>query len=567
MPYSHIMSKRHQVTLTAFLLAFLAVAFGAPQQNAGTPPPPQPEIRGVVLEPATNQPVVDAEIELSVQTPGPVKINGGWKTDPSRKSRTDFSGAFRLPLDKPGPYRVEAKKPGYSAPAAGGPNYREVTLTAENPMAEVKMYLVQPGRITGLVVEEETGKPIATLHLRTARMNARLGGFEPGGTPATTDSDGQFAVTGLAPGEYAVEIKAQGEQEKRVLTRLPGEDAATERDYEHTYWPGGHGADAALPVMVGSGATVHIGKLLVRKVPYYRVHVRIPVSNCEAGETLHVAESFQAGRSRWQHPLASVPCGKDLYVTGFSPGTYGLMLSNGGGTPENLATAFISFSIVDRNLELTAPLARGVAVDGVFLAEDGTKLPDLANTRISLRATDQFSGSMGAGMPVLPTPDGKFRIEGVRLVEQMVFISGLGPGNYVKEIRYNGAAVVGDIVTLQGGVMAHKLTIVIDDKPGTIVGAVMSGDKPVSRPVVIAKRWPPQNPMSPSGTVGARGDEAGQFRIGGLVPGDYHLIAVRSLDPATWNEAAADRAFAAAKKTEVGPNNVLNVTLEVTDLR
>jgi hypothetical protein len=149
----------------------------------------------------------------------------------------------------------------------------------------------------------------------------------------------------------------------------------------------------------------------------------------------------------------------------------------------------------------------------------------------------------------------------------MVFISGLGPGNYVKEIRYNGAAVVGDIVTLQGGAMAHKLTIVIDDKPGTILGAVMSGDKPVSRPVVIAKRWPPQNPMSPSGTVGARGDEAGQFRIGGLVPGDYHLIAVRSLDPATWNEAAADRAFAAAKKIEVGPNNVLNVTLEVTDLR
>ena len=566
MPYSHIMSKRHQVTLTAFLLAFLAVAFGAPQQNAGTPPPPQPEIRGVVLEPATNQPVVDAEIELSVQTPGPVKINGGWKTDPSRKSRTDFSGAFRLPLDKPGPYRVEAKKPGYSAPAAGGPNYREVTLTAENPMAEVKMYLVQPGRITGLVVEEETGKPIATLHLRTARMNARLGGFEPGGTPAITDGDGQFAVTGLAPGEYAVEIHPQAAQEKRVLTQTPKDSPAAEPDYEHTYWPGGHGADAALPVTIGSGATVHIGRLPVRKVPYYRVHLRIPVSNCEAGETLHVAESFQAGRSRWQHPLASVPCGKDLYVTGFSPGTYGLMLSNGGGTPENLATAFISFSIVDRNLELTAPLARGVAVDGVFLAEDGTKLPDLANTRISLRATDQFSGSMGAGMPVLPTPDGKFRIEGVRPVEQMVWVYGLASGNYVKEIRYNGAAVSGEIVALESGAMAHKLTIVIDDKPGTITGAVMSGDKPVSRPVVIGRKWPPQNPPSPSGMAGARGDEAGQFRIGGLVPGEYHLIALRSIDFTT-NQEAVERALAAAKKIEVGPNNVLNVTLEVTDLR
>src|ERR1035441_5202988 len=116
--YPHIMSTWQQVAWTTFLSAFLAVGFSAPQ-NAGSPPPQHPEIRGVVLEPGTNQPVVDAEIELSVQTPGPVKINGGWKADPSRKSRTDFSGVFRLPLDKPGPYRVEAKKAGYSAPAAG----------------------------------------------------------------------------------------------------------------------------------------------------------------------------------------------------------------------------------------------------------------------------------------------------------------------------------------------------------------------------------------------------------------------------------------------------------------
>jgi hypothetical protein len=206
-------------------------------------------------------------------------------------------------------------------------------------------------------------------------------------------------------------------------------------------------------------------------------------------------------------------------------------------------------------------------VDGVFLAEDGTKLPDLANTRISLRATDQFSASIGAGMPVLPTPDGKFRIEGVRPVEQTVSIFGLGAGNYVKGIHYNGAAVSGDIVALQGGAMTHKLTIVIDDKPGAITGTVMSGDKPVSRPILIARKWPPPSVPGPSGMAVARGDEAGQFRMGGLVPGDYHVIALRSVDPGTTNEAALERALAAAKKIEVGLGNVLNVTLEVTELR
>ena len=175
--------------------------------------------------------------------------------------------------------------------------------------------------------------------------------------------------------------------------------------------------------------------------------------------------------------------------------------------------------------------------------------------------------SMDEGTPASPAPDGTFRKEGVRLVEQMVQVTGLGAGNYVKEMRYNGAALKGDILTLHSGAMTHKLTIVIDDKPGTITGAVMSGDKPVSRPFVVGLKWPPETPRSPSGTAGARGDETAQFRIGGLVPGEYHLIAVRSNDPATFDLVVLERALAAAKKIEVGPGNVLNVTLEVTELR
>jgi len=58
-----------------------------------------------------------------------------------------------------------------------------------------------------------------------------------------------------------------------------------------------------------------------------------------------------------------------------------------------------------------------------------------------------------------------------------------------------------------------------------------------------------------------------QPQIGGLVAGDYHAIGVRALDPGTTNQAALERALAAAKKIEVCPNNVLNVTMEVTGLR
>jgi hypothetical protein len=175
---------------------------------------------------------------------------------------------------------------------------------------------------------------------------------------------------------------------------------------------------------------------------------------------------------------------------------------------------------------------------------------------------------MGGSLPVSPAPDGKFRIEGVRLLDQTVQILGLGPGNYIKEIRYNGVKVAADTVALDSGGMGYTLTVVIDDKPGAITGAVMSGDKPVSQPFVVARKWPPPDgPMRSRWGLGtARGDDAGRFRIAGLAPGEYRVLALRSLDPSTSN-AALERAWSAAKKIEVGPSGLQNVTLEVTDLR
>jgi hypothetical protein len=559
-----------------YLSAFLAVAVSAAGQSGAPAVPPRPEIRGVVLEPGSNQPVADAEIELSVQTGGPVKLNGGWKLEPGRKGRTDYSGAFRLALDKPGPYRVEAKKPGYNDPGLRTPSYREVTLTEANPAAEVKMYLSQPGRITGLIVNEETGKPVAKLPLKARRVNPSSGALEPFGPDVVTDANGEFQVTGLAPAEYAVEVhsrtpggeKAAANQAKRVLTSLPpGDEKAGETDWEHTFWPGGHGEDAVLPVAVGSGATVHIGRIPVRKVPYYRVRVRIPEGGCESGEMVSVGEAILNGRgSVTTHGLTEVPCPKELFVTGFSPGSYRLQLSVRGREPGKQATASVPFSIVDQNVEVTAALSLGITIEGALVAEDGTKLPDLAKTRIVLDPVDHNVFSMDEAAPAMPASDGTFRKEGVRLVDQSVRVIGLGTGNYVKAIRYNGATVKDGLVTIQSGALAHQLTIVIDDKPGTITGVVMSGDKPVNAARVMVMKWPQPAVLAPNGMAGARADEAGQFGVAGLVPGEYRAIAVRSADLGGWTEAAMNRALAAAKKIEVGPANTVNVTLEVTEI-
>lgn len=90
----------------------------ATQQDAKKPP----EIHGVVMEADVNLPVAGAEVTLYNQAPGPVKINGGWQPDSTRKTKTDDSGSFTLTLDAPGDYRVESRKEGYEADEMSGWN-------------------------------------------------------------------------------------------------------------------------------------------------------------------------------------------------------------------------------------------------------------------------------------------------------------------------------------------------------------------------------------------------------------------------------------------------------------
>ena len=147
-----------KAVVLATLLAL--AAYAAPQA------PADPEIRGVVVEPGVNLPVAGATVELSVQTTSSVKINGGWLPD-KRKATTDERGRFSLTLDKPGPYRVEARKDGYLDPGRDGPPaYAEVKLTADHPVADVKLSLVPPTALTGTAINDDTGKPLAGVRVR-----------------------------------------------------------------------------------------------------------------------------------------------------------------------------------------------------------------------------------------------------------------------------------------------------------------------------------------------------------------------------------------------------------------
>ncbi|HWQ55340.1 MAG TPA: carboxypeptidase-like regulatory domain-containing protein [Bryobacteraceae bacterium] len=545
--------------ILALVLLAGALVFG---QKA----PVHPEIRGVVLEPGTNLPVEHAEILFFTQQPGPVKLNGGWKRDETRKTVTGNTGAFTLTVEKPGPYRVEARREGYVGMDLPGqpPKHAEVTLTQDKPVAEVKLFLARPGQVMGSVIDEDTRKPIPSFRLSAARKHGVLGFVSD--ASATTNAEGRFVASGLTPGEYIVKILPQTAPAKRVLTSFTEQDAKkVDRDYEHTYWPGGHGEDVAMPVNLISGSTVDVGPISVRKVPYHRVHVRIPVSNCAAGDKMSVSEEIIWGRRLSQRRLTEVPCGKDVLVTGFSPGNYRLIFVIQGRTAADRGTASVPFSINNENIEIAASIVPGVPVDGVVIASEGARLPDFSKIKVALRPVDAV-GFLDHLPFVVPESDGKFRFPELRLLAHTISIMGVGPTHYVKEIRYNGSPLPDANVPVDRENMTRTLTIVVDDKSGTISGAVTRRGEPVSRPYIIAAKWPLSSDKMLPGWERAKGDENGRFQMGGLAPGEYRLIALSSVEWDTSFEAL-DEALTTGKKVEVGANGFQTVALEPVELR
>jgi hypothetical protein len=540
------------------LLAFAAAAF---PQTVGTPPT-RAEIHGVVAEAATGAPVPGATVDLDFY--GPTQPNLMPSPPKSTEStEADAAGVFSFNLETTGYYGIRVSKEGYRGlgkTAGGLPSERYLTLTDKAPSVQTTLYLSKPGSLAGRLVDGETGKPLA---------GVRVSVF---GSAGRTDKDGEFSVKGLAPGEYVAAIGPQAVSKDRVRASFTEDDfKAVDEDFEQTFWPGGHGRESALPVLLGPGADRHIGELKLSKIPYYRVLLRMPPASCGPENDLNITEFIQLPGGGWTfQPLSSAACAKGILVTGFAPGAHRLILSVSNPDPDDALTGSVPFTITDRNVELTVSLSRGVELNGAFVAADGAKPPDFTKLRLMARPIGA-DGSMRQGPPTAPDDDGKFRLSGVLSVDSVLMIRGAGPSHYVKEIRYNGALVANDTLPLGLPSAAHDVTVVLDDKPASVTGVVMSGDKPVDKPAVILKKWPPAGGgLLEVGVLAARGDAQGRFQLSGIPPGQYRALALRSATVTKYLNSPGDRgqeavlfgAMEGSKIIELGPNARVTVTLE-----
>lgn len=553
-------------------------ALFAAQDSA--PKPPKPEIRGLVIEPGTANPIPDVDVTL-VRLPmtGPRIVSTAIKPDIIDVTKTDATGAFSFSVDKMGDYRVEAYKEGFRTDSPTGSSVT-VTLDDDHPRREVKFLLTHPGELSGRVLDEETHKPLpkVSVHAATLRYSHGRPIAFPAGA-ATTDIEGRFTITGLQPGKYIVRVwshlysQAEGQARpeacehglERISTNFSEDDLKTvDWDYEPSWWPGGAGLDSAYPMLLTSGTSLSFGDVLARKKPAYSVRVSV-ASTCGPKDTvkwdvvpLTVAQTFsEAG---------SAPCGKDILLRGLLPGRYRLEAAMLGGTRETREKGSAGFEVVDKNISVSVPIARGIDIDGKIVLADGAGKPDFKT--IGLRLSPIGWAPFG-GEEVNPiSTEGRYRIVNVAARDQRLFVDGLANPYYVKQVLYNSHPLSDNVLPVDAYAMAHGLEIVIDDKPATLSGTATQSDNPVAQPYVVLVRWP-ANTLDPYfSEISTTGDDNGRFQFSGLAPGEYRLFAVLGSAKYRLEEPhVLDRLLGDAAKVTLSERNAQNVTCELKEIR
>jgi len=536
------MNRKPQLKLTRIFATsiFVAALLCAAPQDPGAKKPETPQIRGTVIEYGTSHGIDEVDVTLErLADEGPRIVSPAIPKNIISTAKTDTSGAFVFEIDKFGDYRVTIYKDGYNLPGAftqGFSMNATVTLDKAHPRREARFQLARPGEISGRVVDDDTKEPVVGLSvslLHYPYTQGRLMGMPGGG--AATDAAGRFVARGLAPGEYVASLgprmqpgaalKARPELQKYgedLLMQEFSEDdlKKVDRDYEQTYWPGGSDLSAAFPVLIGSGGSVDMGQLTVRKVPVYRVRVSL---QCPQGA---VAGVDVRGESRRGTTIGSVPCGKDFLMRGFPPGSYRLEAAVESRNRLGREKGSVPFEIVDKNIEITVPVTRGVDLDGRVVLAEGASKPDYAKIQLRLSPIG-WAGFLGDEQNPIDT-QGKFSVVNTAIRDQQLWVSGLARPCYVKEVRYNGHPISDNVVPMDANALAHSLQIVLDDKPATIMGTVTDRDKPVSQAHVVLVRWPPNSMDLFLSASTATGDDNGKFTFSGLAPGDYRLLAVSS---------------------------------------
>jgi hypothetical protein len=390
---------------------------------------------------------------------------------------------------------------------------------------------VQPaGVIIGKALDRD-GDPIPWVIVTATPYPAR---FAQSNHPrfASANDQGEYRIAPLPSGRYlisALSTRDNSDETDRPEPKDKTDDKTKQSRSYTTYYPGTSDRNQAVPVEISAGDEIPVNINMVFG-PAFRVRGTVAnlVDAAHADDQVFLVAKDATGLQETYEP-PEIKDNGSFEIRGVPPGFYYLVLkSSTANGPRTTSAESVEVKDSDiENLRITAVPAS--SIHGRLRLEDSQK-PDLTGFSVFLESDETGSAvwsrfllnSLSAGV----NRDGSFEIQHVPAGNYQVsaWWGGASRDLFVRSVHLGGTDVTNSGFNASGG--NYTLEIVIGTQGAAIEGNVLDGkDQPVAGATVVAipdaaRRQRPDSYLSDTA------DQQGRFKLHGLVPGEYAVIAL-----------------------------------------
>ena len=546
------------------LVTFLVRGQVAPPAPASEPPKQyKPEelckVEGVVRNHATGEPLKKANIVLT-------RIGDPRSMGQPSAITTNAEGRFALTGLEPGQYRMSVERAGFVRMEYGGrPGAMAggATLTLDNgqSMKDIEFRMAPHSVVTGRIVDED-GEPVsyAMVQLQTSRYFQGKRQLMPLGT-ATTNDLGEYRIFGVPAGKYYLSVTSRNHSMSFSMA---------DEGFVPTYYPNAPDVASSSAVNVPLGRTVQGMDMTLRKMRTYRVKGTVTGAGGQRNQPGSVmllpkdAGDFSYFMDR-ANTMFRGPKG-EFELRGVRPGSY-ILRADFTEQPNTHYSARMPIDVTDRHVEgITVQLIPAGEVNGSVRVEGDAASLNVQDLTVYLQSR---GGPMGtnSGMGRLKE-GGTFSVPNISPDVYTIRVNSLPNEFYVKSARVADTDVLENGLNIENSGTANGLEIVVSSGAASFDGTVTNakGDPVKGAAVILRPDTTKQDIVNLYQKV-ASSDQNGAYKLNGIAPGSYYLIAYEGGDLMEVQDPDLLQANqSSAVKLEVKVNERLSKSLKAVSL-